>query len=176
METTDASKGQNSERRRREHTSEERRKQRKEWKKRKRENRRAKSEIAPTGRNGADGFEVTPNVQKSASAVAVSQKVTRPSPENDNDIPSAVIDPKSTTKQGPALKTQEHSRGALLLRLAREIYPKHPRTTRNEAVISQTSQEQQPLPGPSRKFDSVKKFVVKEKKSDKFIELKELNP
>ena len=79
MDATGARKGQNPKRRTREHTTEERRKQRKEWKKRKRENRRAKSETAPTEQN-CSGGEVTQNVHE--ITVAVSQKVTRPSPEN----------------------------------------------------------------------------------------------
>ena len=184
MDNADESKEQKSKRkvRSRENTAEEKRKKRKKWKKKKREAKRATSETFSV--KIATGGTVKPRDQEKTASV--SQKPTSPSPQNGNQMYASVISSKKPEKR-VATKTHGHSRGDLMLNLAKgksstkaPSHSRRPKSTRDGAKdviseISVQSKPQEPLPGPSRRnCDSIKKqLVVKELKK---IELKELNP
>ena len=143
--------------------------------------------MSETAEKIANGVTAKPRDQKKTASV--SQKPTHPSPQNGNDqmfasvISSALKDPEKRV----ATKMHGHSRGALMLKLAKgnmysiktPSYSRRPKPNQERAkdVTSDISgKPQQPLPGPSRRTDchSVKKqLVVKELKK---VELKELNP
>ena len=183
MDNADESKEQKSKRivRSRENTAEEKQKQRKKWKKKKREAKRATSE---TSVKIATGGTVKPRDQEKTASV--SQKPTSPSPQNGNQMYASVISAKKPQKR-VAMKMHGHSRGALMLNLAKgksstkaQSHSRRPKSTREGAKdviseISVQSKPQVPLLGPSRRnCDSFKEqLVVKELKK---IELKELNP